>query len=184
MAGISLSYAVTATGMMQYVVRAFAQVEAAMNSVERVIHYSDNIPQEAAMTSGELEAQKDLPPSNTAQKAVKASDGKVLQPERDWPQQGAITLQNLQMKYRDDTPLVLKGLTVEFKAGERIGVVGRTGSGKSSMLLVLMRIVEPYLSEDTLEKYCAPLTIDSMDAVRIGLFDLRSKIGIVPQLPV
>ena len=52
------------------------------------------------------------------------------------------------------------------------------------MLLVLMRIVEPYLSEETLEKYCAPLSIDGIDAVRIGLFELRSKIGIVPQLPV
>jgi len=184
LAGISLSYAITATGMMQYVVRSFAQVEAAMNSVERVVHYSENIEQEAAMTSDQLEAQKDLPPSNAAQKAVAASDGKVLRSEKDWPQRGAITLRNLEMKYREDTPLVLKGLTVEFKAGERIGVVGRTGSGKSSMLLVLMRIVEPYLSEDTLEKYCAPLTIDGMDAMRIGLFDLRSKIGIVPQLPV
>lgn len=89
------------------------------------------------------------------------------------------------MRYRSETPLVLKGLNVSIGAGERIGVVGRTGSGKSSMLLVLLRIVEPYLSEDMLgEKYDAPLTIDGVDVMRIGLFDLRTKMGIIPQSPV
>jgi len=184
LAGISLSYAVTATGMMQYVVRSFAQVEAAMNSVERVVHYTENIPREAAMTSDELEHQRLLPPTNAAQKAVAAA-GHVVHPSKEWPQQGSLSLKNLEMRYRTDTPLVLKGIDVEIGAGERIGVVGRTGSGKSSMLLVLMRIVEPYLSNDMLEKkYEAPLTIDGVDVMRIGLFDLRTKMGIIPQSPV
>jgi len=155
-----------------------------MNSVERVVHYSDNIPREAAMLSSELVTEKGLPPTSAAQKAVAASDGEVLYTEKTWPEQGSIMMHNLQMKYREDTPLVLKGLNVKIGAGERIGVVGRTGSGKSSMLLVLMRIVEPSLSKETLENYCSPLSIDGIDAMRIGLFDLRSKIGIVPQLPV
>ena len=184
LAGISLSYAVTATGMMQFVVRSFSQVEAAMNSVERVVHYTENIPQEAAMTADELEHEKSTPPLNAAQRAVRYTGG-AIHPPQEWPEKGAITLKNLQMRYRTETPLVLKGLNVSVGAGERIGVVGRTGSGKSSMLLVLLRIVEPYLSEDITEKnYDAPLTIDGVDAIRIGLRDLRSKLGIIPQLPV
>lgn len=184
LAGISLSYAITATGMMQYVVRSFAQVEAAMNSVERVVHYSENIPREAARTSLELEAAQNSVVESSASKAVKASNGEVIHTEESWPEHGAINLTNLQMRYRNDTPLVLRGLNVDIKAGQRIGVVGRTGSGKSSMLLVLMRIVEPYLSPGVLEKYRPPLSIDGLDALRIGLLDLRSRIGIVPQLPV
>ena len=185
LAGISLSYAVTATGMMQFVVRAFAQVEAAMNSVERVVYYTEEIPQEAAMTSDELEYQKTLPPTNAAQKAVAAAGGVVLHPRREWPEKGTITLKNLKMRYRPETPLVLKGLNVTFDAGERIGIVGRTGSGKSSMLLILMRIVEPFFLDETLDKnYEAPMTIDGVDVMRIGLLDLRSKLGIIPQSPV
>jgi len=169
---------------MQYVVRCFAQVESAMNSVERVVHYTDNIPQEAAMTSNELENEKPSTPKKTSQIAV-AAVGTALHPTKEWPEQGALTLKNLEMRYRSETPLVLKGLNVTIRTGERIGVVGRTGSGKSSMLLVLTRIVEPYLTEDIPgKKYEAPLTIDGVDVLRIGLFDLRSKMGIIPQSPV
>jgi len=185
LAGISLSYAVSATGMMQFVVRAFAQVESAMNSVERVVHYSQNIPQEAAMTSSELEKDKPSHPLNAAQIAVASTGGKAIHTKESWPEQGAVTLKNLQMRYRSETPLVLKGLNVSIGGGERIGVVGRTGSGKSSLLLVLMRIVEPSIS-DTVEEtnYDAPLTIDEVDVMRIGLRDLRTKLGIIPQSPV
>lgn len=184
-AGISLSYAVTATGMMQFVVRAFAQVEAAMNSVERIVYYTEEIPQEAATTSTELEAEKSLPTTNPSRKAVAAAGGIVVHPGEEWPQKGSITLTNLKMRYRPETPLVLKGLNVTIGAGERVGIVGRTGSGKSSMLLILMRLVEPFLSEEDLEKkYDAPLVIDDLDCMRMGLFDLRSKIGIIPQSPV
>lgn len=131
LAGISLSYAVTATGMMQFVVRSFAQVESAMNSVERVIYYSQDIPQEASMLSDELE--RGIPSTgtmNAAQTAVKLAGGKALHPSKDWPEQGSVLMKNLQMRYRKETPLVLKGLNVEIGAGERVGVVGRTGSGK------------------------------------------------------
>merc|ERR1712176_1427376 len=62
-----------------------------------------------------------------------------------------------------------------------MGVVGRTGSGKSSLLLTLLRIVEPALEDDT---YDAPITVDGVDILRVGLKDLRSKIGIIPQSPI
>jgi len=182
LAGISLSYAISATGIMQYVVRSFAQVEAAMNSVERILYYTESIPQEAALTSSELEQAKGVEPLNAAQKAIAAADGKALYPAKEWPESGAFVLNNLKMRYRAETPLVLKGLNVNIKGGDHIGVVGRTGSGKSSLLLVLMRIVEPYISDD--EKYQPPLSLDGVDIMRVGLLDLRTKIGIIPQLPV
>lgn len=121
LAGISLSYAVTATGMMQFVVRAFAQVEAAMNSVERIAYYTESIPHEAAHTSDDLEKEKSLPASNSALRAVAAAGGKTIHPDPSWPQKGAITLTNLKMRYRPETPLVLKGVDVKIGAGERIG---------------------------------------------------------------
>jgi len=157
-AGISLSYAISVTGTLQFVIRSFAQVESAMNSCERVFYYTEQIPQEAAMVTEEK-----IPPN--------------------WPDKGSITLSNLKMKYRDDTPLVLKGLNVNISGGERIGVVGRTGSGKSSLLLALMRIVEPYLDDNDNNQH-PPLLVDGVDVMRLGLYDLRSKLGIIPQSPV
>jgi ABC-type multidrug transport system fused ATPase/permease subunit len=125
-AGISLSYAVTATGMMQFVVRAFAQVEAAMNSVERIAYYTEEIPHEAAMTAKELEDEKRSDQMNTAQKVV-AATGSAVHPSKEWPTTGSITLSGLKMKYRPETPLVLKGLNVKIASGARVGIVGRTG---------------------------------------------------------
>ena len=149
-------------------------VESAMTSVERVLYYSHEIPQEAAMTSDELDDVK---------AGTSFGGKKAIHTTKEWPESGSLTLSNLQMRYRTETPLVLKGLNVSIGAGERIGVVGRTGSGKSSMLLVLMRIVEPLIIEDG-EKYEAPISIDGVDVMRIGLYDLRSKLGIIPQSPV
>jgi ABC-type multidrug transport system fused ATPase/permease subunit len=93
-------------------------LEEAMVSFERVTHYIDNVEHEAAATSS-----NPPPPS--------------------WPANGQIVLNDLKMRYRKDTPLVLHGLTLTIQAGERVGVVGRTGSGKSSLMLCLLRLVEP-----------------------------------------
>ena len=72
-------------------------------------------------------------------------------------------------------PLVLKGLNLDILAEQKVGVVGRTGAGKSSLLLVLLRLVEPCNGS---------VDIDGMDALRIGLEDLRSHVSIIPQDPV
>merc|ERR1712157_273270 len=109
------------------------------------------------------------------------SKGCAENPGAAWPSEGTIVLKDLRMKYRPETPLVIKGLDVEIEGGTKIGVVGRTGSGKSSLLLTLLRIVEPALEDDT---YDAPITVDGVDILRVGLKDLRSKIGIIPQSPV
>jgi len=183
LAGLSLTYAIQITGMLNWVVRSFAQVEAAMNSCERVFYYSEQIPQEAAFTAKELENEpKEGKESTASRQAIAANDSKALYPDKTWPGQGEIQLKNLHMRYRKETPLVLKGLDVTIAGGERVGVVGRTGSGKSSLLLCLLRIVEPELSEK--DTYEAPLLLDGVDVLRLGLRDLRSKIGIIPQSPV
>jgi ABC-type multidrug transport system fused ATPase/permease subunit len=88
------------------------------------------------------------------------------------------------MRYRSGTPVVLKGLSVFIGGGERIGVVGRTGSGKSSLLLSLLRIVEPELTVEDASLYRSPIVIDGADVLRMGLDELRSKLGIIPQNPV
>ncbi|CDO74908.1 hypothetical protein BN946_scf184988.g15 [Trametes cinnabarina] len=124
-----------------------------MSSVERIVAYSrqDQIPQEAP---------HEIP------------DHK---PPPEWPSRGAIEFKDVVMRYRPGLPFVLQGLSLEVKGGEKIGVVGRTGAGKSSLMLALFRIVE--LTSGS-------ITIDGIDISKIGLKDLRSKISIIPQDPL
>ena len=115
--GLALSYSIEVTGYLKHGVRMIAQVEAEMNSVERVMFYSDNIESEAA------------------------TETKVDPKSSEWPSRGEIKIQNASLRYRDG-PLVLKDISVSIKGGEKIGVVGRTGSGKSSLMSALFRITE------------------------------------------
>ena len=80
-----------------------------------------------------------------------------------------------QVRYRSNTPLVLKGLSLSIRGGEKIGVVGRTGSGKSTLIQVFFRLVEPCGGK---------IIIDGVDICKMGLHDLRSRFGIIPQEPV
>ncbi len=92
----------------------------------------------------------------------------------DWPSQGVIEARDVHMRYRDG-PLVLKGLDFKVGSCEKIGVAGRTGSGKSSMMIGLFRIQE--LASGS-------ITIDGIDIATVPLHRLRSKLGIIPQDPV
>lgn len=189
LAGLSLTFAISLTGLLNWCVRTFAQLEASMNACERVLYYTEEIPQEAPRTNEELEAfvssyDGKPSPSDPSLLAVAASGGKAANISKDWPETGAITLNNLRMRYRSETPLVLKGLTVSIGAGERVGVVGRTGSGKSSLFLTLLRLVEPSLDDNDINSYTAPISIDGVDTLRVGLKEIRSRVGIIPQNPV
>jgi ATP-binding cassette, subfamily C (CFTR/MRP), member 1 len=136
LAGLSLTTAISLTSLLNWCVRTFAMLEAAMNSCERVLHYSENIPHEAPSTTKELEdsyasrTRSTVPPESPSDIALAANSGKGENIGSTWPESGRIVLKNLCMRYRPETPLVLKGLTVTIEGGERIGVVGRTGSGK------------------------------------------------------
>jgi ATP-binding cassette, subfamily C (CFTR/MRP), member 1 len=135
-AGLSLTYAVSLTSILNWCVRTFAALEASMNACERVLHYTENVPQEAPWTSKELEEKFAASPpsgmldSSPSSVALSSNNGKAILLDAQWPSKGEIVLSNLRMRYRPETPLVLKGLNLTILGGERVGVVGRTGSGK------------------------------------------------------
>ncbi|KAJ7097441.1 ABC protein [Mycena epipterygia] len=150
--GLILTYAMSLTQMFAVSTRLSAEVENYMNSVERVVHYArgDAVPKEAAHES---DPQR--------------------KPAVEWPAHGAIEFKDVTMAYRPGLPNVLHGISLKIRAGEKVGVVGRTGAGKSSLTLCLLRIVE-YLGE---------IIVDDVDIGKIGLTDLRSNIAIIPQEP-
>lgn len=95
-------------------------------------------------------------------------------PARNWPSHGRVEIKDLKIRYRPDTPLVLHGISCIFEGGHKIGVVGRTGSGKTTLISALFRLVEPAGGR---------ILIDSLDITKIGLHDLRSRLAIIPQDP-
>ncbi|XP_072990154.1 ABC transporter C family member 10 isoform X1 [Typha latifolia] len=96
------------------------------------------------------------------------------QPPSNWPTIGRVELQDLKIRYRPDTPLVLRGISCIFEGGQKIGIVGRTGSGKTTLIGALFRLVEPAEGR---------IIIDGIDIAALGLHDLRSRFGIIPQDP-
>ncbi len=148
--GLSLSYALQATQTLNMVVRQSAEMEANMNAVERTKYYTDELAQEKA----------DIVYEN--------------RPPEQWPQGGAIEFRDFSMRYRDGLPLVLQNVNFKIRPGEKVGVVGRTGAGKSSLLLALFRLVDkPQASGE--------IIVDGVEIGGIGLDDLRSKLAIIPQ---
>ncbi|XP_062153336.1 ABC transporter C family member 10-like [Alnus glutinosa] len=95
-------------------------------------------------------------------------------PTADWPAVGKVEIQDLQVRYRPNAPLVLCGINCTFEGGHKIGIVGRTGSGKTTLISALFRLVEPAAGK---------ITVDGIDISEIGLHDLRSRFGIIPQDP-
>lgn len=149
---LGLSYSFQLTTYLKYNIKMLATMEAQMNAVERIMHYTNNIEQEQSTVPG---MKATLPPAS-------------------WPEQGVIEVANLQMRYRDG-PLVLKDVSFLSKSCEKIGIAGRTGSGKSSLMIALFRIQE--LAGGS-------IVIDGIDTGTIPLHILRSRLGIIPQDPV
>ncbi|KAL7370299.1 hypothetical protein ABVT39_025137 [Epinephelus coioides] len=146
--GLALSYSVTLMGMFQWGVRQSAEVENMMTSVERVVEYTE-LESEAPW-----ETQKRPPP--------------------DWPSKGLVTFDRVSFSYSSDGPLVLQNLKAMFQPKEKVGIVGRTGAGKSSLVSALFRLAEPQ----------GKIYIDGVVTSEIGLHDLRQRMSIIPQDPV
>ncbi|XP_030549691.1 ABC transporter C family member 10-like isoform X2 [Rhodamnia argentea] len=95
-------------------------------------------------------------------------------PAPDWPSSGNVEIYDLKVRYRPDSPLVLHGISCKIKGGHKIGIVGRTGSGKTTLISALFRIVEPTNGK---------IIVDGLDITTIGLHDLRSHFAVIPQDP-
>uniref|UniRef100_A0A8C7QHP7 ATP-binding cassette, sub-family C (CFTR/MRP), member 3 n=1 Tax=Oncorhynchus mykiss TaxID=8022 RepID=A0A8C7QHP7_ONCMY len=148
--GLSVSYALLVTMSLNWMVRMTSDLESNIVAVERVKEYSET----------KIEAPWEV------------EDKK---PSPDWPSQGKVEFLDYSVRYREGLDLVLKNLTLSVVGGEKIGIVGRTGAGKSSMTLCLFRLLEAAGGE---------ITIDGVKISEIGLHDLRSKLTIIPQEPV
>lgn len=147
MVGLMMSYALQITTSLNWIVRQTVEVETNIVSVERVLEYA-RLPSEAPdIIAGH-------------------------RPPVAWPAHGAVKFHNFSTRYREGLDLVLKNISLDIKSHEKIGVVGRTGAGKSSLTLSLFRLIEPVTGN---------ISIDDLNSSSIGLLDLRRRLAIIPQ---
>ncbi|PSN57205.1 hypothetical protein C0J52_05033 [Blattella germanica] len=146
--GLAISYALAVTGLLSGVVNAFTETEKEMIAVERACQYINQVEPEKSR--------------------------EILAPPYAWPSQGVITFNNVSLKYREHLSPSLKGISFTTRPAEKIGVVGRTGAGKSSLFTALFRLAELNDGE---------ILIDTVNIAHIGLVGLRSRLSIIPQEP-
>ncbi|KAI0857488.1 P-loop containing nucleoside triphosphate hydrolase protein [Xylaria cubensis] len=147
LAGFALSFALEFSGYVMWTIRHYANAELEMNAAERIVEYTE-LPTE---------------------------DLEGVRPPAAWPTEGRVEVNDLVVSYAEDLPPVLKGLNFSINRNERVGVIGRTGAGKSSLTLALFRFVEARSGN---------ILIDGVDISKIRLHDLRSRLAIIPQDPV
>ncbi|KAG5382581.1 hypothetical protein IGI04_034051 [Brassica rapa subsp. trilocularis] len=149
MAGLAVTYGLNLNARLSRWILSFCKLENKIISIERIYQYSQ-IPSEAPTFIEDAHP----PPS--------------------WPENGAIEINNLKVRYGENLPTVLHGVNCVFPGGKKIGIVGRTGSGKSTLIQALFRLIEPYAGQ---------IIIDGIDISSIGLHDLRGRLSIIPQDP-
>ncbi|KRX15403.1 Multidrug resistance-associated protein 1, partial [Trichinella nelsoni] len=149
MVGLAVTYALLITQTLNWVVRMNSDLETNIVSVERIKEYIE-LPSEASLVS-------------------------ACRPPPDWPNAGMVEFKNYSMRYRAELEPALKNISFVAQPREKVGIVGRTGAGKSSITLALFRIVEPDSGQ---------IIIDGIDISTVGLHDLRSRLSIIPQEPV
>ena len=149
-AGLALASIFQTCTFVPFVMKLKSEFSAMLSSLERNFEYI-NLPQEA--------------PHIIENKRTPAK----------WPQYGRVQMNNVSFKYRPDLPLVLKNISIDIGGGQKVGIVGRTGAGKSSLISTLLRLVE-------LEE--GDISVDGINISEIGLTDLRSAVAVIPQDPV
>nr|XP_031833356.1 multidrug resistance-associated protein 1-like isoform X1 [Nomia melanderi] len=150
MVGLSVGYALQVTQTLNWLVRMTSDVETNIVAVERIKEYTET-PQEAPWKNPNYALSK------------------------EWPIQGRVEFKDYKVRYREGLDLVLRGLSFSVNGGEKVGIVGRTGAGKSSLTLALFRIIEAAGGQ---------ISIDDIDIAKLGLHDLRSRLTIIPQDPI
>ncbi|XP_058788044.1 ABC transporter C family member 3-like isoform X3 [Vicia villosa] len=148
-AGLAVTYGISLNAVQFKLIWFLCNLENKIVSVERILQYT-SIPSESPLVI------------------------KDNQPDHSWPSLGEVHVQDLQVQYAPHLPLVLCGLTCTFTAGAKTGIVGRTGSGKTTLVQALFRLVEPVAGQ---------ILIDNINISLIGVHDLRSRLSIIPQDP-
>ncbi|EYC38268.1 hypothetical protein Y032_0728g1885 [Ancylostoma ceylanicum] len=147
---VSITYALNVTEVLNFAVRQISDIETNIVAVERIAEYT------TSPTEAPWENPEEKPPAN-------------------WPLHGGVKFLNYSTRYREGLDLVLKGFSADVRGGEKIGIVGRTGAGKSSFALALFRMIEPVSGS---------IYIDDVDITALGLHDLRRNLAIIPQDPI
>ncbi|POM74277.1 Multidrug resistance protein ABC Superfamily [Phytophthora palmivora] len=155
--GLSLTYSLMLTSMVQWVMRSVDRTDNAMTSVERLLYF------------------RQIENEDNEGKTIVELLGTEPKEASSWPSRGTIRFDGLCLRYRPELPLVLKGVDMEVAAGEKVGICGRTGAGKSSLMVALFRICD-FDSGRVL--------IDDVDITTINLRELRRSLAIIPQDPV
>ncbi|EOA39482.1 hypothetical protein CARUB_v10008087mg [Capsella rubella] len=149
MAGLAVTYGLNLNGRLSRWILSFCKLENKIISIERIYQYSQILGESPAIIED-------------------------FRPPSSWPETGTIELLDVKVRYAENLPTVLHGVSCVFPGGKKIGIVGRTGSGKSTLIQALFRLIEPTAGR---------ITIDNIDISQIGLHDLRSRLGIIPQDP-